>query len=139
MVGALLDLGGKGLICDSEEIKMKKFLIGLVLAIAPLGAMALPGGPGEPVFNFFSGFAWYQGTGAGLVHERWSCDGNWENCDGNWVWYPTTKWPDGPDYCDEDAAGPLYAGFIGDVGDGSDILLPGEYYVCIKAKVFREK
>jgi hypothetical protein len=116
---------------------MKKLLIAVVFAFAPLLAVAGPNGPGEQVQNFFSGCAWYGGTGSGIVHERYACDGNWENCQGNWTWFPASKWPDGPDECD--GAGPFYWGPLGDVGDGSDILEPGEYWYCIKSEIFRDK
>jgi hypothetical protein len=116
---------------------MKKLLITIIFALAPFSAMALPGGPGDPVQNSFSGCAWYGGTGSGIVHERWGCDDNWENCQGSWTWFPASKWPDGPDECD--GAGPFYWGPLGDVGEGSDILVPGFYYVCAKGEIFRDK
>ena len=117
---------------------MYKLLLIMAIAFAPMAAFAGgPNGPGEPIYNEFSGCAWYGGTGSGIVHERWGCDDNWENCLGNWTWFPTTKWPSGPDECD--GAGPFYAGPLGDVGEGSDILVPGEYYYCVKGEIFRDK
>lgn len=111
-------------------------LLVLVLAFAPFSVMALPGGPGEPVMNGYSGYAWYQGTGAGIVQERYWCDENWENCPGHWTWYPDTKFPYGPDDC----GGPVLYGELWDVGDGSDILHPGWWWVCVHdGDVFRQK
>ena len=121
-------------------MKKSAILIVPVLMLTAIGATALakgPNGPGTQVLNFFSGFAWYQGTGSGQVKERWACDAAWENCAGNWDWYPLSKWPNGPDECDE-GIGPFLAG-APDVGNGNDILKPGAYYVCIKSKVFRDK
>ena len=117
---------------------MKKFLLILIFAFAPMIAIAGgPNGPGEQFYNNFSGCVWYGGTGSGMVHERFACNADWDSCQGNWTWFPVTKWPDGPDSCDGD--GPFYFGPLGDVGDGSDILVPGEYYICIKSMVFRDK
>ena len=72
-----------------------------------------------------------------MVHERFACNEDWDTCQGNWTWFPATKWPDVPDSCD--GIGPFFFGPLGDVGDGSDILVPGEYYICIKDMIFRDK
>jgi hypothetical protein len=119
-------------------MKLFKSLLFACIMLGPLAAMADgPNGPGMMVVNGFSGFAWYQGTGSGMVHERWGCDTNFENCGGNWQWFPTYKWPEGPDECDGD--GPFGPALLGDVGEGSDILEPDEYYYCVKSKIFRDK
>ena len=113
----------------------------LLLAVLPLvlSPIAIAKGPGSAVFNYFSGYAWYQGTGSGLVHERWNYDFNRENCQGMWDWYPASKWENGPDECDEGGMGPFYWYYLGYVGDGSDILVPGEYWYCVKTGIFRNK
>ena len=115
-----------------------KLIVALCFVLSTTAAMARgPNGPGSPVLNDFSGHAWYQGTGSGLVHERYFCDSNWENCEGRWNWFPEEKWPAGPDECD---GFEIIFGCIDDVGDGSDILLPGCYYVCVDdGNVFRQK
>ena len=55
---------------------------------------------------------------------------------GHWKYYPEEKWADGPDYCELG----LDYGYLGDVGDGSNILPPGFYYVCVmEGPTFRFK
>jgi hypothetical protein len=118
-------------------MKLIKLIVALCFMLSATAAMAGgPNGPGDPVLNEFSGHAWYQGTGSGMVHERYFCDLNWENCIGHWKWYPAEKWPVGPSDCDT----PLDEGELLDVGDGSHILKPGYYFVCaIDGEIFRQK
>lgn len=115
---------------------IKLILVSFFLMLSATVAIAA-NGPGTAVYNSLSGCAWYLGTGSGIVHERWACNADYDTCQGNWTWYPADKWPNGPDSCDGD--GPFYVGPLGDVGDGSDILVPGEYWACAKSKVFRDK
>ena len=118
-------------------MRMIKLFVAFCFMLSASAAIAGgPNGPGERVLNNWSGYAWYQGTGSGMIHERWACDTNFENCSGHWKYYPEEKWADGPDYCERE----LDYGYLGDVGDGSDILPPGFYYVCVmEGPTFRFK
>ena len=40
---------------------------------------------------------YYKTSPNGVVHEKWSCDSNWENCDGNALYHPVSKFADPPD------------------------------------------
>ena len=118
-------------------MKLIKLFVAFCFMLSASAAVAGgPNGPGDMVVNGWSGYAWYLGTGSGMVHERWACDAYFENCPYHWKYYPVEKWPDGPYDCDTG----LLNGFVGDVGDGSDILPPGEYYVCVmEGPTFRFK
>ena len=121
-----------------EVDKMKKIIVLVVVLVAVLATTILASAGGmTKVENWYSGRAWYGATGNGIVHERFFCDENWENCIGNWINYPVTKFVEPPE-CD-DAYGPVGPIVILDVGDGSDILKPGEYWFCWKTEDFRVK
>jgi hypothetical protein len=122
--------------------KKRMFIMLLVIAavLAVVGSISTVASAGgmTKVENWWSGRAWYGATGSGIVHERYHCDENWNNCN-NWTWFPVTKFQEPPE-CE--GVGPYYWGYVPDVGDGSDILKPGEYWICIKdldGEIFRDK
>lgn len=123
-------------------MKRKALLIALAVAAATLlsatVAVAGRGGNMTKVLNSWSGHGYYMASGkSGVIHEWYYCDSDWHNCPGRWVYYEIEKHPE-PPTCDPGG----YEGYIDlwDVGDGSDILHPGEYWICMYpfgSEVFR--
>ncbi len=87
---------------------------------------------------------YYKTNPNGVVHEKWSCNSDWEDCDGYGLYYPTSKFAEAPDDNVCDGLGPLtWEGtteYGDDEGDASDFLVVGEtYWFCdaLGLEVFR--
>ena len=116
---------------------MKKVILFIVVVALLLVTAVVWAHPGTQVLNSWSGYAWYNAAGkSGVVHERYACNSNWENCIGHWVYYKMEKHPNQP-VCDSG----FPASYINlwDVGDGSDILPPVDYWFCSYYSDFRAK
>jgi hypothetical protein len=114
-------------------VKRKAALIVLVAAIVTLlsssVAVAGTGGRMTKVYNDWSGYGYYMASGkSGVIHEWFFCDSNWQNCPGRWVYFEMAKHPN-PPICDAGGIGPSQIN-LWNVGDGSDILHPGWYWIC---------
>jgi hypothetical protein len=72
----------------------------------------------------------------GVVHEKWSCEPNWQDCDGGGLYYPVSKFEDPvlDTPCGADISPRLWEGtveYLDDEGDFSDFLTIGEaYWFC---------
>ena len=88
---------------------------------------------------------YYKANPNGMVHEKWSCDSNWQNCDGYAQYFPASKFEEQPldTACGEEIFLLLWQGtteYPDDEGDASDFLIIGEtYWFCDRfgEEVFR--
>jgi hypothetical protein len=77
-----------------------------------------------------------QGITKGVIHEKWSCESNWQDCDGNAPDFPASRsenpvedTPGGADIGQRLWVGTME--YLDDEGDVSDFLIIGEtYWFC---------
>lgn len=79
---------------------------------------------------------YYKASPNGVVHEKWSCNANWQDCDGNALYFPVSKYEQPPldTPCGAEIGTRTWGGtveFLDDEGDVSDFLTIGEtYWFC---------
>lgn len=88
---------------------------------------------------------YYKASPNGVVHEKWSCNSNWQDCDGNALYFLLSEFKDPVEDtpCGDEIDARLWEGtteYDDDEGDVSDLLIIGEtYWFCdtLGEEVFR--